>query len=403
MKTAFRIFLVALIAFLVGPYFIPRDNQQSWALAARDFHLSNLIGIFARECAVGHWQYGAGFLSKGGEERLQAARDCLRWGRALPITYLTTQRQLDLIWADTLMHAEEYETATATYLDIARSPQITAAMGPESDNAYAWITAVVASGRTGEVEQTLAIGHEALEVLTSDAFALRLADHWAEAGFLVGYDVYLRTVGNREVPAFPYHRAEITRFMIDLLLTEGRIEEAQALHAAFLADPGLPADDWVIQSFREDTDIALVLARRDPAELEAVLPDWIARASDVARIFDPETQPRQTNFDPLLRALEMLEILDRCDEAVALLEAQPFGREVPEHWFSGYHLAEEQVWAWQNYQCDIAALAGNENAAAAACSARDIAWHAFDAETYFENGLPVELPERLEPAACVAR
>ena len=29
---------------------------------------------------------------------------------------------------------------------------------------------------SGEVEQTLAIGHEALEVLTSDAFALRLAD-----------------------------------------------------------------------------------------------------------------------------------------------------------------------------------------------------------------------------------
>lgn len=403
MKTAFRIFLVALIGFLVGPYFIPRDNEQSWALAARDFHPSNLIGILARECAVGHWQYGAGFMSKGGEVRLQAARDCLRWGRALPITYLTTQRQLDLIWADTLRQAEDYEAATATYLDIARSPHITTAMGAESDNAYAWMAAIMASASTDEVEQTLAIGYEALEVLASDAFALRLADYWAEAGFLVRYDVYLRTVDNREVPAFPYHRAEITRLMVGLLLTEGRIDEAQALHAAFLADPGLPADEWVFQSFRENTDIALVMARRDPAELETVLPDWIARAGDVERIFDPETQPGLTNIDPLLRAVEMLEVLDRCDEAVALLDAQPFGREVPEHWFFGYALPDEQIWHWQKYQCDIAALAGNERAAAAACSARDIAWHAFDAETYSQNSLPAELPDRLEPSVCVAR
>ena len=402
MKNLFRILLLVFAVALVGPYFIPRDNEQSWALAARDYHLSNLIGIFARECAVDHWQYGAGFLSKGGEVRLQAARDCLRWGRALPITYLTTQRQLDLIWADTLLQADEYATATATYLNIARSPHITTAMGPESDNAFAWWSAVVASNGTGEVESTLTIGREALEVLASDAFALRLADYWAEARFLAGDVVDLRTVGNREVPAFTYHRAEITRLMIDLLVTEGRVEEAAALREGFLADPDLPETSGFITSFRDHTRMDLTLARGDTAELDAILPTWLGPAADIEAMFGPEARPRQTNLDALLGALQLLEGLDRCDEAVALLEAQPIGREVPEHWFTAWALAEEEVWYWQNYQCNIASLAGNETAADNACSAREIVWSAFEVEANFANGLPVELPERLEPSACVA-
>ncbi|MEC9249648.1 MAG: hypothetical protein VX501_03295 [Pseudomonadota bacterium] len=174
MKLLFRGFLVLVLVWLVGAYFVPKRMQDGPLGYAMALHPANILSHSAIDCAYRQGELdGIMYLFKGGSARLERANDCMRIARFMPSPMYRTQRRLDWEWLNYLTFSGKGAQAAEGWVNIARSDAFTFSQGMEGDGAAAWRRAVWAAGSSEDNIRVIELAREALSILASDAYAER--------------------------------------------------------------------------------------------------------------------------------------------------------------------------------------------------------------------------------------
>ncbi len=407
MKLLFRGFLVVLVVWLVGAYFVPKRMQDGPLGYAMALHPGYWIDLLAENCVVEQSRFlGDGYVLKGGAERLERAHLCLTVARTLPTPFDDSGRRIQQHWLLYLNFAGSGAEALDGWLQLARADDLTFAYWPESDNAYAWERAVWSAARTADQERVTSLGLEALATLSSEEFSARVAasPHWDRALAAVGHnDTLHQIVDGQRIPNWAWTRLSVAEMVVAALIADGRAEEAVEVLEALYAEEPFVSGLFDLTEHHAAMNSVLGEALADRARLEGALAYWRPIVEgNISRLSDPDARYPNWDIEPALtRTINHLEQLGRCDEARMVVGAlpigadDPFGDDLPEY------IGLTATHNWMLFQCYAASISA-DSSAEAACHQLDQFEADVTSEQVEAHGMPIfERPrQRVEPSAC---
>ncbi|MDM7983631.1 MAG: hypothetical protein QUV02_04230 [Maricaulis sp.] len=409
MKLLFRGFLVLLLVWLVGAYFVPKRMQNGPLGIAIQLHPANLIALWADECAREQRRYyGEGYYLKGGSERLERAHSCLSVARTIPAPFDDLERGIHQHWLLYLNFAGRDAEALEGWLQIVRSDDLSFSIWRgNTDNAEAWESAVWSAQRMGDHELAIQIAREGLAVLSSPEFARRVATAVDEREWVQVHrapdDPTAQIVEGIEISNWTRPRLSLAEKLVINLVEVGRAEEAVEVLDDLYAQEPFVSGRFDLTEHHAAMNSVLGEALDDRARLEAALAYWRPVVEgNISRLSDPDARYPNWDIEPALtRTINHLEQLGRCDEARMVVETlpigadNPFGEDLPEY------IGPTATHNWMLFQCYAASISA-DSSAEAVCHQLD----QFEADVTSEQveayGMPIfERPrQRVEPSAC---
>lgn len=407
MKLLFRGFLVLLLVWLVGAYFVPERMQDGPLGIAIQLHPVDFAAQWGMQCAREQGELnGIQYAFKGGSDRLDRAHQCLSIARRLPSPNHRTGPRIQEQWLTYLNFSGRDAEALSGWLQIARSEDIAFTFGPESDNAEAWHAAIWSASRKDDPALVVRLGREALATLSSREFAERVAAHpfWDTALAAVSHtNTIHQTINGQRIPNWAWTRLSIAEMVVAALIADGRAEEAVEVLDGLYAQEPFVSGRFDLTEHHAAMNSMLGDALDDRARLEAALAYWRPIVDrDIERLSDPTVYSGGENLRALRLTLALLGQLDRCDEAVAIADALPIGEDLPAAFERPEDRFLENDHDWYHFQCVAASLSGNDAVAQHACGLRDQLEDSLTGEEVQALYLPIfeEPLPRPEPSAC---
>lgn len=407
MKLLFRGFLVLLLVWLVGAYFVPKRMQDGPLGIAIQLHPVDFAAQWGMQCAREQGELnGIQYAFKGGSDRLDRAHQCLSIARRLPSPNHRTGPRIQEQWLTYLNFSGRDAEALSGWLEIAQSDNINITFGPESDNAEAWHAAIWSATRMDDPTLVVRLGREALETLSSREFAERVAAHsfWDRAlPHIDRENATHQVIDGQKIPNWAGMRLSIAEMVVEALVADGRPEEAVIMLGELYAQEPFVSGRFDLTEHHAAINADLGTALNDNTRLEAALTYWRPIVDrDIERLSDPTVYSGGENLRALRLTLALLGQLDRCDEAVAIADALPISEDLP----AAFERPEDRYLAndhdWYHFQCVAASLSGNDAVAQHACGLRDQLEASLTGEEVQALYLPIfeEPLPRPEPSAC---